>query len=131
MKTLKRQPTSATKSTNSTKKIARATVTDQDTPVISEKTIEHIVEQKTNIPVGDLKEKEQSQLINLAADLKAHVIGQDEAVEKIAKAIRRNRVGLGTPNRPLVASSLLDQLVSGRPSCPSNWPSNSLVLLTV
>ena len=76
-------------------------VTDQDTPVISEKTIEHIVEQKTNIPVGDLKEKEQSQLINLVADLKAHVIGQDEAVEKIAKAIRRNRVGLGTPNRPI------------------------------
>ena len=76
-------------------------VTDQDTPVISEKTIEHIVEQKTNIPVGDLKEKEQSQLINLADDLKAHVIGQDEAVEKIAKAIRRNRVGLGTPNRPI------------------------------
>ena len=76
-------------------------VTDQDTPVISGKTIEHIVEQKTNIPVGDLKEKEQSQLINLAADLKAHVIGQDEAVEKIAKAIRRNRVGLGTPNRPI------------------------------
>ena len=62
-------------------------VTDQETPVISEKTIEHIVEQKTNIPVGDLKEKEQSQLINLASDLKAHVIGQDDAVDKIAKAI--------------------------------------------
>ena len=76
-------------------------VTDQETPVISEKTIEHIVEQKTNIPVGDLKEKEQSQLINLAADLKAHVIGQDDAVDKIAKAIRRNRVGLGSPNRPI------------------------------
>lgn len=76
-------------------------VTDQDTPVISEKTIEHIIEQKTNIPVGDLKEKEQSQLINLAADLKAHVIGQDDAVDKIAKAIRRNRVGLGSPNRPI------------------------------
>ena len=76
-------------------------VTDQETPVISEKTIEHIVEQKTNIPVGDLKEKEQSQLINLADDLKAHVIGQDDAVDKIAKAIRRNRVGLGTPNRPI------------------------------
>ena len=76
-------------------------VTDQETPVISEKTIEHIVEQKTNIPVGDLKEKEQSQLINLASDLKAHVIGQDDAVDKIAKAIRRNRVGLGSPNRPI------------------------------
>ncbi|MDV8723732.1 ATP-dependent Clp protease ATP-binding subunit [Streptococcus pneumoniae] len=75
--------------------------TDQDTPIISEKTIEHIIEQKTNIPVGDLKEKEQSQLIHLAEDLKSHVIGQDDAVDKIAKAIRRNRVGLGTPNRPI------------------------------
>ena len=83
------------------KEMQKTKVTDQDTPVISEKTIEHIIEQKTNIPVGDLKEKEQSQLINLADDLKAHVIGQDDAVDKIAKAIRRNRVGLGTPNRPI------------------------------
>lgn len=74
---------------------------EQDTPIITDKTIEAIVEQKTNIPVGDLKEKEQSQLVNLAADLKKHVIGQDDAVDKIAKAIRRNRVGLGAPNRPI------------------------------
>ena len=83
------------------KEMQKTKVTDQDTPIISEKTIEHIIEQKTNIPVGDLKEKEQSQLINLADDLKAHVIGQDDAVDKLAKAIRRNRVGLGTPNRPI------------------------------
>ena len=83
------------------KEMQKKKVTDQDTPIISEKTIEHIIEQKTNIPVGDLKEKEQSQLINLAEDLKSHVIGQDDAVDKIAKAIRRNRVGLGTPNRPI------------------------------
>ena len=76
-------------------------VDEQDIPIITEKTIEAIIEQKTNIPVGDLKEKEQSQLVNLANDLKAHVIGQDDAVDKIAKAIRRNRVGLGTPNRPI------------------------------
>ena len=83
------------------KEMQKKKVTDQDTPIISEKTIEHIIEQKTNIPVGDLKEKEQSQLIHLAEDLKSHVIGQDDAVDKIAKAIRRNRVGLGTPNRPI------------------------------
>jgi len=83
------------------KEMQKNKVTDQDTPIISEKTIEHIIEQKTNIPVGELKEKEQAQLIHLADDLKAHVIGQDEAVDKIAKAIRRNRVGLGTPNRPI------------------------------
>ena len=83
------------------KEMQKKKVKDQDTPIISEKTIEHIIEQKTNIPVGDLKEKEQSQLIHLAEDLKSHVIGQDDAVDKIAKAIRRNRVGLGTPNRPI------------------------------
>ena len=83
------------------KELQQTSVLDKNTPIISEKTIEHIVEQKTNIPVGDLKEKEQSQLVNLASDLKAHVIGQDDAVDKIAKAIRRNRVGLGSPNRPI------------------------------
>ena len=83
------------------KEMQKQTIKDQDMPVITEKHIEAIVEQKTNIPVGDLKEKEQSQLLSLADDLKSHVIGQDVAVDKIAKAIRRNRVGLGAPNRPI------------------------------
>ncbi|MBS7936371.1 ATP-dependent Clp protease ATP-binding subunit [Streptococcus suis] len=83
------------------KEMQKATISEEDIPLITEKEIEAIVEQKTNIPVGDLKEKEQSQLVSLASDLKAHVIGQDEAVDKIAKAIRRNRVGLGAPNRPI------------------------------
>ena len=83
------------------KEMQNAKIDEQDTPIISEKEIEAIIEQKTNIPVGNLKEKEQSQLIHLASDLKSHVIGQDDAVDKIAKAIRRNRVGLGSPNRPI------------------------------
>lgn len=83
------------------KEMQQQTINADGIPVITEKTIEAVVEEKTNIPVGDLKEKEQSQLINLADDLKTHVIGQDDAVDKIAKAIRRNRVGLGTPNRPI------------------------------
>ncbi|MBE7886107.1 ATP-dependent Clp protease ATP-binding subunit [Streptococcus salivarius] len=83
------------------KEMQKQTIKDQDMPVITEKHIEAIVEQKTNIHVGDLKEKEQSQLLSLADDLKSHVIGQDVAVDKIAKAIRRNRVGLGAPNRPI------------------------------
>ena len=83
------------------KEMQKATISEEDIPLITEKEIEAIIEQKTNIPVGELKEKEQSQLIHLASDLKAHVIGQDDAVDKIAKAIRRNRVGLGAPNRPI------------------------------
>ncbi|HFI0398796.1 TPA: AAA family ATPase [Streptococcus suis] len=83
------------------KEMQKATISEEDIPLITEKEIEAIIEQKTNIPVGELKEKEQSQLIHLASDLKAHVIGQDDAVDKIAKAIRRNRIGLGAPNRPI------------------------------
>ncbi len=76
-------------------------VSDEETPVITEKTMERIVEERTGIPVGELKEKEQTQLKNLADDLKARVIGQEEAIDKVAKAIRRNRVGLGKKNRPI------------------------------
>ncbi|MGT2896441.1 AAA family ATPase [Streptococcus entericus] len=83
------------------KELQQQKLDEQDTPIITEKVIESIIEQKTNIPVGDLKEKEQTQLVNLASDLKSAVIGQDDAVDKIAKAIRRNRVGLGSPNRPI------------------------------
>lgn len=76
-------------------------LSDEETPVIEEKMIEQIIEQKTGIPVGDLKEKEQKQLKNLATDLNHHVIGQKDAVDKVAKAIRRNRIGLGKQNRPI------------------------------
>ncbi|MDR0691043.1 MAG: ATP-dependent Clp protease ATP-binding subunit, partial [Streptococcaceae bacterium] len=78
-------------------------VTDQNTPVITEKEMEAIVEKKTSIPVGELKEKEQTQLIHLAEDLKKHLKGQDEAVEKVTKAIRRNRIGLGKQNHPIAS----------------------------
>ena len=83
------------------RELSKQELTDEETPVITEKDIESIIEEKTKIPVGDLKEKEQTQLINLADDLKAHVIGQDYAIDKISKAVRRNRVGLGKANRPI------------------------------
>ena len=83
------------------RELSNQEMTDEETPVITEKDIEAIIEEKTKIPVGDLKEKEQTQLINLADDLKAHVIGQDDAIDKISKAVRRNRVGLGKANRPI------------------------------
>jgi ATP-dependent Clp protease ATP-binding subunit ClpE len=59
------------------KEMQKTSLNEEDIPLITEKEIEAIIEQKTNIPVGELKEKEQSQLINLADDLKAHVIGQE------------------------------------------------------
>ncbi|RPA60854.1 ATP-dependent Clp protease ATP-binding subunit [Aerococcus agrisoli] len=73
----------------------------EKTPSVTLADIQQIIETKTGIPVSDLQESEQNQLINLDDNLKAHVIGQDEAVEQIAKAIRRNRVGLGRQDRPI------------------------------
>jgi ATP-dependent Clp protease ATP-binding subunit ClpE len=86
---------------NKLQKMKERQISEEETPVISEKDMEQIVEERTGIPVGELKEKEQTQLKNLAQDLKAHVIGQDEAIDRVAKAIRRNRVGLGKHSRPI------------------------------
>ncbi len=87
-------------------------VTDQDTPIISEKNNRTHHRTKDQYPSWWFERKEQSQLINLADDL-SHVIGQDDAVDKIAKGIRRNRVEAWTPNRQLV-TSLLVLRVSGK-----------------
>ncbi|KIC04822.1 ATP-dependent Clp protease ATP-binding subunit [Ligilactobacillus ruminis DPC 6832] len=76
-------------------------VSDENAPIVSDKDMEAIVEEMTQIPVGELKEKEQNQLRNLADSLKKHVIGQDEAVTKTTRAIRRNRVGFNKSNRPI------------------------------
>ncbi|WP_368644977.1 AAA family ATPase [Alkalibacterium putridalgicola] len=70
-------------------------------PEVTEQDIINIIEIKTGIPVGELKEKEQAQLKDLDKALRHHVIGQDEAVDKVAKAIRRNRIGLRQKNRPI------------------------------
>ncbi|WP_146620888.1 ATP-dependent Clp protease ATP-binding subunit [Enterococcus florum] len=86
---------------NKLQRMKERQLSDEETPVITEKDMESIVADRTGIPVGELKEKEQTQLKNLADDLKKHVIGQDEAVDKVAKAIRRNRVGLNKKNRPI------------------------------
>ena len=77
------------------------TVQLQERPVVTEKDMVQIIETKTNIPVGELKEKEQTQLRNLESDLRKYVIGQNQAIEKISKAIRRSRIGLNKKNRPI------------------------------
>ncbi|UTH92121.1 AAA family ATPase [Lactobacillus acidophilus] len=70
-------------------------------PIITDKIMNKIVEEKTGIPVGDIQKQEENQLQNLASDLKSNVIGQDKAVEKVARAIRRNRIGFNKSGRPI------------------------------
>jgi len=63
--------------------------------------IQLLVEEKTGIPVTKLQADEQAQMKELAKHLSEKVIGQDEAVQKVAKAIRRSRAGLKAKERPI------------------------------
>ena len=73
----------------------------EDEATVTVKDMQDIVEEKTNIPVGDLQKQEETQLKDLDKKLDEHVIGQTEAVDKIARAIRRNRIGLNKSGRPI------------------------------
>lgn len=82
-------------------KMKNQNVDPDKSPIITNKIMNKIVEEKTGIPVGDLQKQEENQLQNLAANLKANVIGQNQAVDKLARAIRRNRIGFNKSGRPI------------------------------
>ncbi len=69
-------------------------------PSISEDDIAEIITQWTKIPIKKLEKEESEKILNLAEILKKRVIGQDEAVEVVSRAIRRGRIGLKDPKRP-------------------------------
>lgn len=68
--------------------------------VVTAEDIQAIVEQKTGIPVGKLQADEQTKMKEIDVRLKARVIGQEHAVEKVAKAVKRSRAGLKSKHRP-------------------------------
>ncbi|VDG32825.1 ATP-dependent Clp protease ATP-binding subunit [Lactobacillus sp.] [Lactiplantibacillus mudanjiangensis] len=78
-----------------------AAAQDNDEATVTVKDMQQIVEEKTSIPVGELQAKEQAQMKTLASDLEGSVIGQDQAVEAVSRAIRRNRIGLNGTGRPI------------------------------
>ncbi|MCA9756201.1 MAG: ATP-dependent Clp protease ATP-binding subunit [Candidatus Eisenbacteria bacterium] len=78
---------------NETKSTRRIEVTDDDIAVV--------ISSMTKIPVSRLEEKEQQKLVRMEEELGAHIIGQEEAVQAIARAVRRNRAGLRDPRRPI------------------------------
>lgn len=74
---------------------------NENRTLITEEDVYRIVSDMTKIPVTRLDNDEAESLLSLETNLKTNVIGQDDAVTKIAKAIRRNRVGIKEPNRPI------------------------------
>ena len=80
-----------------------ATGTEGEEPVVTEEDIAHIVASWTGVPVNKLTESESEKLLHMEDTLHQRLIGQDEAVRAVSRAIRRARVGLKNPNRPIAS----------------------------
>ncbi|RCJ24197.1 ATP-dependent Clp protease ATP-binding subunit clpA-like protein [Nostoc sp. DSM 114161] len=80
-----------------------ATGSESEEPVVTEEDIAHIVASWTGVPVNKLTESESEKLLHMEDTLHQRLIGQDEAVKAVSRAIRRARVGLKNPNRPIAS----------------------------
>ncbi|OAB59880.1 ATP-dependent Clp protease ATP-binding subunit ClpC [Phormidium willei BDU 130791] len=76
---------------------------NEDSPTVGEEDIAHIVASWTGVPVNKLTESESEKLLHMEGTLHQRLIGQDEAVRAVSRAIRRARVGLKNPNRPIAS----------------------------
>ena len=88
---------------NSEQSSIQSAPAETTTPVVSEEDIAQIVASWTGVPVQKLTESESVKLLNMEETLHKRLIGQDEAVKAVSKAIRRARVGLKNPNRPIAS----------------------------
>jgi len=110
-----RQKTSLNADSNSTNNVEELNIEKSETtnnkpedlkasqPIVNEEDIAHIVASWTGVPVQKLTESESVKLLNMEDTLHQRLIGQDEAVKAVSKAIRRARVGLKNPNRPIAS----------------------------
>ena len=74
---------------------------DLERPVVTEDTVAEVIAMMTGVPTQRISTNEGARLLKMADELQGKVIGQDDAIVKIAKAIRRNRAGLKDPNKPI------------------------------
>ena len=110
LQTRKEEPEAKAAEAGSTDEGASATATavaesvaDDRTPMVTEEDIAQIVASWTGVPVQKLTESESAKLLNMEETLHQRLIGQDEAVKAVSRAIRRARVGLKNPNRPIAS----------------------------
>lgn len=69
--------------------------------LVTEDTVAEVISEQSRVPVAKLKESENVKLLNLEKELHKRVIGQDEAVDAVARAIRRGKAGIMDPDRPI------------------------------
>ncbi|CCQ15566.1 ATP-binding subunit of ATP-dependent Clp protease [Rhodococcus sp. AW25M09] len=72
-----------------------------DTPDVTAEDIAYVVSRSTGIPASQMTTEEKERLLTLESELHRRVVGQDEAVKAIARAVRRNRTGMNDPDRPV------------------------------
>lgn len=84
-------------------KMKRAT----QSPIVTIEQIAEVVSNMTGIPVSELRKAEKEKLLSLEAELKKRVVGQDEAVKLVSEAVRRARVGLKLPTKPVATFMFL------------------------
>ena len=75
----------------------------EERPVVGEQDIAHVVAAWTGIPVNKLTKSETEKLVNMESIMHQRVIGQEQAISAVARAVRRARVGLQNPNRPIAS----------------------------
>jgi ATP-dependent Clp protease ATP-binding subunit ClpB len=79
----------------------KTTLEAQELPKLSVENLARVIEQWTKIPASKIQQEEFARLAQLDQRLKTHIIGQDEAVDAVAAAIRRNRVGISPKHKPV------------------------------
>ncbi len=72
-----------------------------NSPVVTAQDIAEVVSMWTGVPVMQIAQEESQRLLHMEEDLRSHIIGQEEAIQAIAKAVRRARAGLKDPRRPI------------------------------
>ena len=80
---------------------------DETRDIVTEEAVADVVSMTSGVPVQRMAESEGARLSRMADELKASVVAQDKAIEKMVKAIQRNRVGLKEPNHPIGAFMFL------------------------
>jgi ATP-dependent Clp protease ATP-binding subunit ClpC len=83
------------------KKLEKSGIKEDDTPTVTEENLATAISLKTGIPVSRVHGSEMKMLVSLEDHLKKSIIGQDDAIKTVAKAIRRGRSGIGDPKRPI------------------------------
>ena len=100
---------------------------DKGWPALTLENLARVIELWTKIPASSIKEDEFQRLSKLNERLKAHIIGQDEAIDAVCAAIKRNRVGISAKRKP-VSFIFVGSTGVGKTEWSSVWPPTSLIL---